>query len=572
MPDSSTDNQVSPDETQQPPAVVAAPRDETATSEEVRPLDDTQAPATIMRWVDAKRGTRGRYTIGVDFDGHQLAIVEIRKLGKQHAISRLWVAKWTETPTVEMLSDHLREFTPREHPTVELVISSARGMVRRFLIPRVPARRRIAAALWKGGQLFPFLLNGEESLFGTGFTSDGKSGWQTTLVALPRDDASSICQAIEHLGWELSKVSLIGTQYPPGAKPVGRESDVPVEAVVWCSPRRALFSIFRNHRLIFQYDLGTLPGFPRSPSDKVVPARDDPMGSWTTALHSGVVDALDLHLSADPNHVPSHLRVVGVSEATAPMVAYLTELGERFDGGVAVVDPVREFNHDLPDEIAGWVSANTGMLAPAVLAASGAPSVDLTPASIRKRQKERQLLKYARTALVLSVAVVVAWTALMWKHTRSLEPVVQSYRQDYELLQNSPTTAKITSSLGVLARHRRLLTQLQQPPVGWMPWIRTVFGTVPTNGSLTAMSVDAGPSHPNQPDASLTVRLHGTLSPDGPPHAVNYRRWIGRLEMLAGPGRAELVDERTVNWKGRRRSNFLLELRPLVQTIRGGEK
>ena len=96
-----------------------------------------------------------------------------------------------------------------------------------------------------------------------------------------------------------------------------------------------------------------------------------------------------------------------------------------------------------------------------------------------------------------------------------------------------------------------------------MPWIKTALLTIPNNGLLT--SVTLGPDSFGR----LTSQVEGNLSPDGPPHPLTYRRWFESLAPLTINHGLNLTKERSLEWKGRVRSVFTLELQPRIENPEG---
>lgn len=532
--------------------------------------EGNREPRTLIRWV--RPGTRwwGRHTLGMEFDGRRLTVVGIRGRGKRRRINRLYVVDWPETPSSDMLVRHLRAFVPRGNSIVRLVINSPRGIVRRFIIPRVPKHKRYAAALWQGKQLVPFPLDDKNACCGWEFTSADEQGWWVTLVAFPREDANTITEAISRLGWHLHQLSLAGTQLPVDTRQTRNKKQAAVEAIVFYSPQRSAFAVFEHGHLTFHYDLGPLPGSSSDPADWVLSARKRSSESWISSISPAINDAVDFYTSAHQGVVPSRLVIVGARETVAPVVGYVNEWERRFVDGVAVKDPLGRLVDGLPAKISRWIESNMGLLTHAAIANSNARLIDLTPAHTRKRQSQRRLVRYARTAFMLSVAGTIVTTGLLARQLQTNGRSVQLARVESRQMANSPSVAEVSASISELARYGAHFADVQKLPVKWMPWMKTVLGTIPANGQLSAVNVeiDDGDSQ----ESSLLVRLEGTLAADGPPHAISYKEWVARLTPLTGDGRVTLARENTTTWKGRQRSNFTIELRPTINTITGARR
>jgi hypothetical protein len=497
----------------------------------------------------------------MEFDGRRLTVVGFRGRGKRRHVERLGVIEWPEPPSADDLFTVLRTVVPRGRPTVRVAINTARGMVRRFIIPRVPAHKRYAAAMWEGKQLVPFPLDNKQAYFGMEFTSADERGWWVTLVALPRADAESLVSAVARLGWRLDSLVLAGTRHPATEKVQPNDLRTRKEAAVFFSPRRNSFAVFENKQLVFHYDLGPLPGVSADPAHWTPSDDGHSSASWITNISPAINDAIDFYLSAHQSSAPTHLALIGARETMAPVIHYVNdEWQERFPNGVIIQNPLDAYTGDLPAEISGWAEANSSSLTHAVLAATGIWSINLIPTDIRQRHHQQRLVKYTRTAFFISVAVTMVVTGLLAKHLQTVSHSIELARQKSHALQQSQPAIAATAGMGELARRRALLAEIRTPPTRWMPWIKTLLGTVPHNGQLAAATIQFDAARPA--DDSLLVHLEGTLSPDGPAHAISYRNWITQLELLSGAGRVKLIREHTTTWKGRQRSNFLIELRP----------
>ncbi len=517
--------------------------------------------STLLCWKDKNNARARHQTVGLEFDRHHLALAGICGTGKNRLINQLWVAEWDKMPPAEILAKHVREFAGAGETSIDLVIGSPRGMVRNFSIPRVTSRRRLAAALWKGRQLVPFPLTEGNALYGFEFRPQGKDGWNVTLVALPRADAVPILDTIEQLGWKLRKVIMTGTQYFscengrkfPAKSNHNKDKEDTVDAVVMCSHRRASFGIFQNNRLHFHYDLGPLPGLTPGGSEDDLLLVMGGQGDWTGVLRSAVDDALNFASNANRALLPDRLCLLGIPESAAPQIA---EWGENFTAGVAIVNPVREYTGTVSPEIGNWLETNPGLLTAAVLAATGISAVEITPAAIVLQHRQSRLLKLTRSVFLLSVAIAVVWTVFLWRQVAGVEQQTALFRDECATLQSSQPSIQAANTRNALVQRRNLLTGLQQPARKWMPWFKTALATLPENGSLT--SAVLGPDS----FGKFTAQFEGILSADGPPHPLTYRRWLEALAPLTTAGGTTLTKERSVEWKGRVRSVFTLELHP----------
>jgi hypothetical protein len=519
-----------------------------------------------MHWRDQAAGQAGKTRIGIEFDGKTLALVAVRHRKRQKTISSLSVSEWAQAPTVPALIDCLQAFAGKGRFQTDLVITTPRAMVRHFRIPPVAKSKREAAACWQGKKLIPFPLEDDATLFGMHFESDGKKGWWVTLVAMPREEAATFLDAVNQLGWDLRSLSLGGTQPVPENSKESTADEEPARAVLLFSARRGSFSVFRGERLKFHYDLGTIPDPPLEELEKDAKGESWALRAWIELLGTLIADPFDFCLNASPADVPTRLDLVGFPEAIAPLV---TEWEERFASGVRVVDPLAGMKCKFPREVTYWTDAHSGILAPAALAGSGYPVIDCTPSPIKTRRNLRRLNRLTSGIFVVSLTVAAVGLGLNWVHLRNDASSVAGAREDLAQYRESPAVAGMRSRTAQLATMRQRLNLLQHPPVRWMPWVRTVLGTLPENASLSVIEARLQPPATGTTASTVSIRLDGTLSPDGPAHALTYRHWLRELESLAG-GTPPDLQERSISWKGRDRSMFSIEMRPPLSVVTGG--
>jgi hypothetical protein len=529
-----------------------------------------RGPTTILQWVRPGKRNLGRQTLGMEFDGRRLSIVGLWAAGTHRRLTRMSIVEWAEPPSAEVLVEYLQAAVPRGKPSVRLTINSSHGIVRRFYIPRVPARKRQAAALWEGKQLVPFPLNEQSAYVGMEFVSAGERGWRVTLVALPRQDAEVVVEAVRKLGWYLSGLSLAGTLPCRNTGHRPRAKNPAPEAVVFYSPRRNSFAVFDNGRLVFHYDLGPLPGYSADPTDWIFSDKERSTGSWIAGLGPAINDAFDFYISAQQGTPPSRLTLAGVRQSVGGASDHIGEWEERFTDGIDVMDPLHDLTEGIPDHVSKWIDANMGLLTYAAMTASIVAPIDLTPAPVRKHQRNRRLITCARTAFILSIMGAIMATGLLFEKRRTTNQEVETARRDSQILATSKPVVQITANLGELARLHARLAEIRRSPTKWMPWTKTILGTLPANARLTEL--DAQLDHQDAGGAALQVLLGGTLSTDNPPHAIQYKDWLKQLELLSGPGRVKLTREQTTVWKGRQRSAFAIELQPETTTITGPGK
>ncbi len=518
-------------------------------------------PTQRIRWQDNHR--KRLASIGIEFDGQRLTVVGLYGRGRKKRFGRLARCEWPKTPSRDALISQLRGFMLNQHTPIHLVLSTPRGIVRRYLIPQLPRAKRRQAAIWEGKQLVPFPLDYEHALFGFHFQNVARKQCQVTLVALPRSDAGGIIEALLRIGIPINSIVLSGTQNPPRYERGGLSHPEGIDAVVLCSPSRAAFVAFAGDNITFHYDLGALPvqtgsiaGTQPQPSDNAF--------SWIFELRPMISDALDFFTSSHPNVTLTHLHVVGMDESLAP---HLTELAERFTEGIEVVNPLLDFSASLPDDFQEWIRKNIGAFTPASLAAAGRPAIDLSPSHLRCDRWNLRLIKYARTAFIVSLAVIAAVTGLLVQHLLARQQAVDLARRELHQLQNSPPVQNVTGAMTSLIEYQAFASSLDERPERWMPWLKTMFATMPLNCRLDLLTVE--PTPVPDAEAALRIRLAGSLSPESTPHAVNYHSWLTDLERLAGPGNVELADERRINWKGRTRSAFTIILTPPRSRVLG---
>ncbi len=519
-------------------------------------------PQTRFQWRDDSRGSLTG--IGIEFDGLRLTVVGIHGRGEKKCFGQLALYEWLATPSRDSLVAQFRDLKLDKKTPVHVVLSTPRGIVRRYRIPQLPRRKRRQAAIWEGKQLVPFLLDDEHALFGFEFTKLPKNEYQVTLVALPRSDAGALLEAFDHVGIPIESIVLSGTQELPRYERGEVTHPDDIDAAVLCSPSRAAFVAFQGRRVIFHYDLGPLP-IRRGAGTDIQPKPSDNAFSWLYELRPMISDALDFFTSSHPNVTLTHLHVVGMDEALAP---HLTDLAERFPEGIEVVNPLVGLIDRLPDDFKNWVQNNIGTLTPAALAASRHTAIDLKPPRLQVQYQDRRLVQYTRSAFIASAAILVVVTGLLVQYLLAQIHTVDLARNELRQLQNSPPVQSVHGSLAGLTEYQTLATTLNRPPGRWMPWLKTLFTTLPENCRLDQVTAEITPG--SEQVASITVRLTGSLGPGTTPHAVSYHSWLTELEQLAGSGNVILEDERRIHWKGRTRSVFSLKLTPPVIMVQGG--
>ncbi|MEW5702600.1 MAG: hypothetical protein AB1792_10265 [Candidatus Zixiibacteriota bacterium] len=535
----------------------------------VPPGDETpgQSACTVLRqWKDPAQFRGRKIQLGIEYDGHGIVAVAVAPGKPADAIAGLLVESYEGTPSPEQMAQHLRELIGEARPNVHIVLATARAIVRRFRLPPVPARQRQRAALWEGQKLIPFPLNDQEALHGMCITAAGAAGWHVTLVAVPREDAAPILAAIDRLDGKLRSVSVVGTQRHRRMESA-RDSDRNGAVAVW-SERRGAFSVFRDGQLTFHFDLGPMPSPPSEAGSLIGEANAADMRRWIKTMGTAIGDAFDFHLNVDPNRAPEHLTVIGLPAAVAPLV---TDWQSRFAAGIEISNPIDNLLQSVPDDIAAWLHANAGDIAPALHAACGGVAVDLTPGTIRQSQLRLRLTQLARGACLISLVAVAASSWFLWAHGKRAAESLKAAQSELMALQASQVARNLASAQLALSRQQNLLTVLKTP-LTLMPWLKTVLATLPENGRLTNAIVTVDSLDHRVPEATLTVRLVGTMTQGGLSHTLTYRDWADRLESLTGRGRVRLLNERMVDGQGQRLWAFTVQLQPLIRSVTGGDK
>ncbi|MBI3873204.1 MAG: hypothetical protein HY304_09035 [candidate division Zixibacteria bacterium] len=532
---------------------------------EIVALGRGRRDATTIEWAEPAGTNPGSLRIGIEYAGRNLVLAGVRTSRSGRRLACLLDTEFDDTPNAGDISNRLLSIVGRQHPAVDVVISSPRGIVRSFLLPRVANKHRRQAALWEGQKLIPFPLNEGAAVFGMDFADAADRGWWVTLVAVPMDDAAPILAAIDHLGWGLRSLSLAGTQRLP-EEDAAKDAPDQVRATAIWSPRRGSFCVYDHQQLKFHFDLGPLPPPPRSGANQSPQAATDTLRHWVGSLGAAVSDALDFDLNDRPNPNLIQLDIIGIPESAAPL---LTEWRGRFESGVRVVDPTQGCTAGLPEGVSSWLSDNLSTVAPSFLAAVGGASVDLIPASMRARQGNVRRHLFARGGFLASLATVLVSSGLLWMHVRNEHRIFETVSAEFAQLQISPVYASFARMASLVEGRRMILAGLARSRPLWMPWARTVLASVPDGVALQSFDVQADTAGAFAPGAELSARLEGTLSPGGTPFALTYKAWLENLEALCGPGRVHLDSERAVDRDGRRGSAFSIALRPRMSTVTG---
>jgi hypothetical protein len=285
---------------------------------------------------------------------------------------------------------------------------------------------------------------------------------------------------------------------------------------------------------------------------------------WADALGVVVSDALDFHLNINPTIPPSQLRMYGLPADAAPV---LTEWNSRFPGGVILGDPLDGYRSGLPEGVDSWLSSHPGTIAPVMAALSGSVSLDLTPPRVRQARDLFRRERIARSAAVLSLIGCLAWTGMIWSHIANHRAESKQSQDALQHLQSSPVSMLLDQAVASVARDRRLLSSVSETGVAWMPWIKTVYATLPDNANLQHVDIEYRPDK-----GGVIAHVEGTLAPAGLAHAMTYREWFDRLRVLSGGTAPVLVSERTIDVMGNRHSAFTIELvapRSLAPEMRG---
>jgi hypothetical protein len=513
-------------------------------------LDERVAREKVaFEWVSPSVRTRRDGVIGIEFDGRGMVVIGLDgDSRKEHVIDHVLVTRYEDSPDAQFLADRLRTFVHHRQADIHVVLSTPRAVVRRFLLPPVPARQRATAALWEGQKLIPFSLKDGEALYGLDYATAGERGWWVTLVAVPTEDAAPMLDAIAGCKWMLRTVSLIGAQR--FNEEVLASGDEATATVTW-SARRGCFSVYHRGQMVFHYDLGPMPAMPAKMDLGVVPESMAVWQRWTDSLGAAVSDSLDFHLNVNPILAPSRLRLYGLPQAAAPL---LTDWQNRFPGGVIVGDPLAGCDNQLPEGVSSWLSSNPGLVAPTLAALTGTVAIDLTPARIRQERDQVRWERIARGLCTMSVAACVVWAGLLWAHIVGHKSEVGRSREALAQYQESPVNIKLDQAIVAAANSRLLLTAASQSGQTWMPWLKTVLRTLPENAHLLHIDIEQRTDL-----GGVIAHLEGTLGPGSLAHAMSYREWFDRLRPLCAASPI-LVSERDIEVASLKRSAFTIEL------------
>ena len=522
----------------------------------------------VHKWIDTHTRVGGSAVVGIEYDGRRLVLVKLRRSGRGQTIQGFLAADLGRPLNVGEICRLFREFSPERGVRVRVAVTTTRGVVRQFPLPQLSARRRWAAAVWKAQKLTPFPLKADHAFFGFRFLPVGPPGsLQVTLVAVPRSDAADVLTAIEEVGWVLQGVSISGAhriQTTASADPEADAEDA--TAVALWTPRGGSFAVFRGGRLQFHYDLGPPPDLysAASPGQPITPRI---AAEWLKEMGRSVGDALELYLGAHPQFPPERLELLGIPEAVAPL---LTDWQDFFGLPVVVVDVLEEFSQNLPEGIQEWIRTNAGSLTIAVLAAAGQPAVDLTPPALVTARRQRFFGRVARAVFILSVAVVSAWSGLLWMQTKYSAGVSAEASRYLETIQSSSPARERDRAAGSLRYIQSLNAEVTKPPQLWMPWAKSITATVPAAAGLISFGLVL-PDNVKPGTSPPRVRLEGRLEPSQKAYSLVFADWINRIDQFAGTGSARLVSSRITDGKGRRISVFVLEVCPSSATQGAGE-
>lgn len=504
---------------------------------------------TAFEWISDLIRPRETGLVGIEFDGHGIVVIGGRKrrssgLSLDHAL----ITRYDEAPDSTRLAGRLRSFVRRHKPEVHLVLSTPRAVVRQYMVPAVSQRQREAAALWEGQKLIPFSLKAGAALYGLAFAAVGDRGWKTTLVAVPTEDVKAILDAVASLDWNLTSVSLIGTQRFNDSSTSIAESAV---AEVSWSDRRGCFAVYHRGQLAFHYDLGPMPKFPAS-LDGVITGENAPRWQrWIDSLGVTVSDALDFHLNVNPSIPPTSLKLFGLPMSAATL---LTDWNNRFPAGVSIGDPLEELRAGLPDGVNQWLTSHPGVIAPVLAAMQGNVTVDLTPDEVRKQKVLYKRERIMRSICVLSFAASIAWSGLIWSHIAGHQLESERSREALEQLQSSPVSQKLDQAIAMAGGSQLLVSTITGPNLDWMPWFKTVLAVLPQNAHLLHADIEYSADK-----NAVIAHLEGTLSPIDVAHTMTYRDWFDRMRPLCASAPL-LANERSVDVNGSEHSAFTVEI------------
>lgn len=528
------------------------------------PAAEQPQPGRVGQWVTQEKRDLRNARLGIDYSGQHLAIAELVRTRKGWVVQALRSEEFSVPMDAHALAAILREFQPESRMPIHLSLTSSRAVVRQFTIPPVPKRRRFAAATWEAQKLIPFPLRESEAAFGFSYSRDAKSGWNTTLAAVPRGDAAPILDAIQACGWTLEGVSVSGTQLagcPPGnaAKP----SPGPVAQVCW-SRHRASFAVLHDNRAVFHYDMGNIAGIETLPGH--APSADQ-VRAWLRSLEKGIAEAMEFFLGAHTRLALARIELCGLSEAVAPLI---TDWSDRFEVPVIIRDPSQHLGCGLAPAAASWLNRHDGQFTMALLAAISTPTVDLTPASQVRKRNARLHERLAISAGALSMAVMLAMTGYALVHHRLMSANIAAGKAQLAEMQRSPVNEQLQASIQGAAGIAQLTAALDGSPANWSGMLKGLLHTFPDEARLMSLTLTrtAGATPGSIPD----IRMEGRLLPTGLSHEMTLVEWVNDMEAITGSGTVRVSSVRELEWKGRFSTAFVIEITDAGHGAAGGSR
>ncbi|GAB4326665.1 MAG: hypothetical protein Kow0074_21500 [Candidatus Zixiibacteriota bacterium] len=530
------------------------------------PLDapDSTNVKSVLQWRSHAPGECARDTvIGIDFSQTHVTLLEMAGTSEGKRITGLLVYDIESTDEAVTFADVLRAYGAPCGTRVHVSITSPRAVVRRFELPKVPRKQRVAAACWQARKLIPFPVSDEDSLHGFRFEALKDKGWMVTLAALPREDVGRALESVQSVGWKLESVSIAGTKKNANSCRVSNTSDHNVCATLLWSPQRSSFVVLRNCELWFHYDLGivaapdVIPGHSLQPEDAK---------RWIGSLRKAVGEAVEFYGGSNPQEPINRIELVGVPESIAPLI---TDWEERFGSPVVVTSALETNPPDAPDNVRAWFEQNRPLLIPAWLAITGEPTIDLTPSEVRQRRQSHKIEQVARSSLAVSIAGILVWSGLLWMQQTTAGREQAQIAREIESIETSPIIAQVQSCMVDMQRVTTISNGLNHAGTKWMPDVRRTLATLPQHARLRTISIVPDASIPSRPPV---IRLEGLLHPTSRAHSLTYADWLRELKMQFGPQAVSLESTRDIEWKGSVKSAFVLSIHPgHSTTAQGGQ-
>ena len=277
------------------------------------------------------------------------------------------------------------------------------------------------------------------------------------------------------------------------------------------------------------------------------------------SLETRVSEALEFYIGTNPQSDIEKIELYGLGDSVAPC---LTEWSDRFGRPIVVVDPSRTYAQGLPKDIGTWVYANTATVTTAILAATGTPTVDMSPRTLALARSRKKGARIARTVFLASVFAAVIWTAFLWIQQSFVARSAERMRVQLAELKKSPANSLLQQAVLESQQIESTATAAAIPAIRWMSYFKSVLATFPHDARLVSLASESPLSIQPGTNVLPIMRLDGKLLPAERSHALIYADWFARMESVAGSGSVKLISDRTIDWKGQHTSVFSIEVTP----------